>query len=60
MARRKLSPVATIVTIGILGLTGFVLYKFVFKPLKDKRLAPTQFPGETEVDYVEVTDQNQA
>jgi len=60
MARRKLSPLATILTIGAIGLTGFAVYKFIIKPYKDKKRAPIIPIDSIDADFVEVVDPNQA
>lgn len=60
MARRKkLSPVATILTIGALGLSGYALYRFVIKPAMDRKKALNNIPI-MDTDFVEVVDPNQA
>jgi hypothetical protein len=38
MARKKqLNPMATALTLAALGITGFVIYKFIIKPRIDRK-----------------------
>jgi hypothetical protein len=38
MARKKqLNPMATALTLAALGVTGFVIYKFIIKPRIDRK-----------------------
>lgn len=38
MARKKqLNPIATALTLAALGVTGFVIYKFIIKPRIDQK-----------------------
>ena len=59
MARKKLSPLATLLTIGAVGLTGFAVYKFLIKPMRDRKKALNDIQI-MDTDFVEVVDQNQA
>jgi hypothetical protein len=59
MARKKLSPLATILTIGAVGLTGFAVYRFLIKPAMDRKKALNNIPI-MDTDFVEVVDPNQA
>lgn len=37
--KKKINPIATVVTIAALGLTGWAIYKFLVKPALAKRRA---------------------
>ena len=59
MARKKLSPLATLLTIGAVGLTGFAVYKFLIKPMRERKKALNDI-AIMDTEYVDITDQNQA
>lgn len=59
MARkRKLNPIATALTLAGLGVTGFLVWKFVIKPYKAKKLQQTKgfiIDSMIDADFTEIT-----
>jgi len=59
MARKKkLNPIATALTIAGLGVTGFLLWKFVIKPYRAKKLQETKgtiLDSVIDTNYTEIT-----
>jgi len=56
--KKKLNPIAIAGTIAVVGVTGFLAWKFLIKPALDKKRGLVNPPGTNDVDYVEVVTDN--
>jgi hypothetical protein len=62
--KKKINPIATVVTIAALGLTGWAVYKFFIKPVLAKRRIGTSPIIDADINDVmdanfEIVDNNQ-
>ena len=65
MARKKINPLATALTIAAIGATGWAIYTFIIKPRQEKKRAELKniidsLPAEildaqTEVNEIQIT-----
>ena len=56
--KKKLNPIATAGILAVVGITGFLAWKYLIKPAVNKRLNPPTGTGTQDADYVEVVTDN--
>lgn len=56
--KKKLNPIATAGILAVVGVTGFLAWKYLIKPAIDKKKGLVNPPGTSDVDYVEVVTDN--